>query len=55
MKPTTFDFDVVTDAPAPRRRAPEPAEPAPGTDAEGERRQVSPPDRDERATMRAAE
>jgi hypothetical protein len=55
MKPTTFDFDVVTDAPAPRRRAPEPAEPAPGTDAEGERRQASPPDRNDLGMVRAAE
>ena len=29
MKPVTYDFDVITDAPAPRRRAPQPAEPAP--------------------------
>ena len=38
MKPVTYDFDVITDAPAPKRRAPEPAEPAPQADAEGERR-----------------
>lgn len=55
MKPTTFDFDVITDAPAPRRRAPELAEPAPQATAESERRQASPPARDERGTMRAAE
>lgn len=38
MQPVTYDFDVVTDAPAPKRRAPERAEPAPQTDPEGERR-----------------
>jgi hypothetical protein len=42
MKPVTYDFDVVTDAPiivqSPRRRAPEPAEPTPQADAEEERR-----------------
>ena len=37
MKPVTYDFDVITDAPAPRRRVPQPAEPAPPADAEGER------------------
>lgn len=55
MQPTTFDFDVITDAPAPKRRAPDLAEPAPQGDAERERRQASPLDRDERGTMRAAE
>lgn len=55
MQPTTFDFDVITDAPAPKRRAPELAEPAPQGDAEGERRQALPPARDEREAMRAAE
>lgn len=42
MKPVTYDFDVITDAPriaqSPRRRAPESAEPAPQADAESERR-----------------
>ena len=55
MKPVTYDFDVITDAPAPKRRAPEPAEPAPQADAEGERRQAAPPERDERGKVRAAE
>lgn len=55
MKPISYDFDVITDAPAPRRRAPQPAEPAPRTDTEDERRQASPPDRDERGRVRAAE
>jgi len=51
----TYDFDVVTDAPAPRRRLPEPAEQAPQTDAEGERRRAAPPEPDERGRVRAAE
>jgi hypothetical protein len=56
MKPATYDFDVITDAPAPRRRAPEPAEPAPHADTEGERRrQVAPPAQDERVKVQAAE
>jgi hypothetical protein len=55
MKPVTYDFDVITDVPAPRRRAPEPAEPAPHADAEGERKRASPPELDERAKVRAAE
>ena len=55
MQPVTYDFDVITDAPAPRRRAPEPAEPAPPEDAEGERRTASLPAQDEREKIRAAE
>ena len=55
MKPITYDFDVITDTPAPRRRAPEPAEPAPPADAEGERRQAAPPQQDDRGKVRAAE
>lgn len=55
MKPVTYDFDVITDAPPPKRRAPEPAEPAPPADAEGERRQAAPPERVKHATVRAAE
>jgi hypothetical protein len=55
MQPVTYDFDVITDAPAPKRRAPEPAEPAPQTKAEGERSNAAPPDPDERAKVRAAE
>ena len=38
MKPVTYDFDVITDAPAPKRRLPEPAEETPHADAKGERR-----------------
>ncbi|HKP27295.1 MAG TPA: hypothetical protein VJV39_25730 [Dongiaceae bacterium] len=41
MKPITYDFDVITDAPAPKRRAPEPAEQPPQADAERERRRVA--------------
>jgi hypothetical protein len=55
MKPVTYDFDVITDAPAPRRRAPDAAEQAPPADAEGERRQAAPPEQDERGKVRAAE
>ena len=67
MKPLTYDFDVITDAPAPKRRAPEPVEQAPPADAEGEPpgqrhalpedrlRQAAPPERDERGKVRAAE
>lgn len=55
MKPITFDFDVVTDAPAPKRRMPDAAERAPQADAEGERRAAAPPERDERGKVRAAE
>ena len=53
MKPITYDFDVVTDAPAPKRRAPEPAL---QTDAEGERRQsAAPPAQEPRPSVHAAE
>ena len=71
MKPVTYDFDVITDAPrvaqSAKRRAPEPAEPPPQADAEGERysgqrfalpedrRHALPPERDDHATERAAE
>lgn len=53
MKPITYDFDVVTDTPAPKRRAPEPAEQAPQADAEGERRGAAPPE--SRPSVQAAE
>jgi hypothetical protein len=55
MKPITYDFDVVTDTPAPKRRAPEPAEQAPQAEAESERRAAAPPEPDERGKVRAAE
>ena len=54
MKPVTYDFDVITDAPAPQRRAPDPAQPAPQPDAEEERRRAMPRD-DPRMKPQAAE
>ena len=55
MKPVTYDFDVVTDAPAPRRRKPEGAEKAPQADADEEaRRRAASVDR-EREKIQAAE
>ena len=55
MKPVTYDFDVITDAPAPRRRQPEPADQAPQADAEEEaRRRAAPPDQ-EGVKIQAAE
>ena len=57
MKPITYDFDVVTDAPriaqSPKRRAPEPAEKSPQAEAEGERRGAAPPE--PRPSVQAAE
>ena len=57
MKPVTYDFDVVTDAPAPRN--PESAEQPPQTDADKERsagrRLAAPPDQTEHVTIQAAE
>ena len=53
MKPITFDFDVITDAPPPKRRAPELAEQPPRADAQGERRHASPLDQDERGRVAA--
>ena len=55
MLPVTYDFDVITDAPAPKRRPPDAAEQAPPVDAEGERRQAAPPQQDDRGKVRAAE
>jgi hypothetical protein len=59
MKPVTYDFDVVTDAPAPLRRKPEPAEAPPHADADKERssgkRLAAPPDQTEHGTIQAAE
>ena len=55
MKPVTYDFDVITDAPAPKQRKPEGAEQAPQADAqEEERRRAASPDQ-ERGKVRAAE
>ena len=55
MKPVTYDFDVITDAPAPQRRAPEQAEQAPQPDAEEERRGPALMNRDTGEKIRAAE
>jgi hypothetical protein len=54
MKPVTYDFDVVTDTPAPLRRKPQPPEQAPRADAEEEARRAAPPDQG-REKIRAAE
>ena len=55
MKPVTYDFDVITDAPAPKSRASEQTEPAPQAEAEDERKRASPPERDGHVKVRAAE
>jgi hypothetical protein len=55
MKPVTYDFDVITDAPAPKRRAPERAEPASQADAEEERRRAAPPELEKHPRVGAAE
>jgi hypothetical protein len=55
MKPITYDFDVITDAPAPKRRAPQPAEPASPADAESERRRPPIPEQQDRGRVQAAE
>jgi hypothetical protein len=44
MKPVTYDFDVITDAPAPKRRLPEAAEKPPQAGADEERRGAAPPE-----------
>jgi hypothetical protein len=55
MKPVTYDFDVITDAPAPQRRKPELAEQPPQAGAEEERKRAAPPDQTDRGKVRAAE
>jgi hypothetical protein len=55
MKPVTFDFDVITDTPAPQRRTPEPAEQAPPPDAEEQRRRRASSEQRARERIRAAE
>ena len=55
MKPITYDFDVITDAPAPKRRLPQPAESPPQSHAELDRRRAAPPEHEERGKMQAAE
>ena len=52
MKPVTYDFDVITDTPAPKGRLPEVAEKTPQPDAEEERRGAAPPEREQ---VRAAQ
>ena len=55
MKPATHDFDVITDAPAPRRRLPQSTEQPAQPDAEEEaRRRGAPLDETEHAKIRAA-
>jgi hypothetical protein len=55
MKPVTYDFDVITDSPAPKSRAPEQAQPAPPPRAQEERRETAPPEREPRINVQAAE
>ena len=55
MKPVTYDFDVITDAPAPKSRQPEAAEKAPQADANKERRGAAPPNPVLSKTVQAAE
>ena len=55
MKPVTYDFDVITDAPAPKSRPPQQAERAPQANAEEQRRETAPPEREKRGEIRAAE
>jgi hypothetical protein len=53
MKPVTYDFDVITDTPAPKSRLPERAEKAPQPDVDEERRATAPPE--PRPKVQAAE
>ena len=55
MKPVTYDFDVITDAPKPLRRAPDAAEKPPQPDAEKERRSTAPSPQEPRINVQAAE
>lgn len=55
MKPVSHDFDVITDAPAPQRRAPDAAEKAPRPDAQAEQRSAAPPQQEPRINVQAAE
>jgi hypothetical protein len=54
MKPVTYDFDVVTDAPAPKRRAPDATEQPPQADVE-RRRAAEALAREPRSNVQAAE
>ncbi|HET6159583.1 MAG TPA: hypothetical protein VFE34_14660 [Dongiaceae bacterium] len=55
MKPVTYDFDVITDAPAPQSRPPEIAEKALQEDPAEERKRAALPEDDPRIKSRAAE
>ena len=55
MKPVTYDFDVITDAPAPKSRPPQQAERRPQADSEAQRRSAAPPEQDVDDQVRAAE
>lgn len=55
MKPVSHDFDVITDAPAPIRRLPQQAEPAPQAGAAPQRRRAAPAERDRSGEIQAAE
>ena len=55
MKPVTYDFDVITDAPTPESRLPQQAEQAPQPRAEEERRETAPPEPKPRINVQAAE
>jgi hypothetical protein len=53
MRPASHDFDVITDAPAPQRRAPQRTEQPPQADADEERRRAALQEHGEK--IRAAE
>ena len=55
MKPVTYDFDVITDAPAPKSRTAQHAEQTPQPRAEEERREAAPLERKPRINVQAAE
>jgi len=58
MKPVTYDFDVVTDAPAPKSHPPQATEKAPQPEPEVERssgQRFAPPEHDLRSKVQAAE
>ena len=55
MKPVTYDFDVITDTPAPQRRLPQPTEHPPQSGAEEERRRAALAEEARRVKVQAAE
>ena len=55
MKPVTYDFDVITDTPAPQRRLPQQAERPPQPDPEEERRRTALAEEARRVKPQAAE